>query len=245
MSTFPAHISKVDEIDCQVVPWDWPFAQDRDGEIARNWARRVAIQPRLFDGRVMLAHQIAVGEEAGRQVLRSAWFETGYSAFLAWRDFGYPDLSVRNGFAMAALRASDGGFVLAQMGAHTANPGHIYFACGTPDPDDVTGNRLDLEGSALRELTEETGLAESEVTVAPGWTLVETGGLLAFFKDVRIDLPAREAVAEIEARLARQDDPELAGMYAVTSAEDLRPGRMPQFILAYLDHMMRRTDQPG
>ena len=49
------------------------------------------------------------------------------------------------------------------MGAHTATAGQIYFAAGTPDPDDIAGDAVDLERGVMRELTEETGLAAADV----------------------------------------------------------------------------------
>ena len=231
-------IRNVDDVSCHVAPTSWAFTETHAEAIAANWARRLADQPRLFNGRVLLTSAEWESLEAGRRILHSTWFETDYSVFLAMRDLGYPDRSVRNGFAMAALQGSDGGFVLARMGEHTANPGKIYFACGTPDPDDVFGDRLDLEGSAIRELLEETGLSMEELTVAPGWTLVEAGPRTAYLKSVRVDMPAHALASEIERRLALQDDPELAGMHVVTSRADLKPERMPDFILGFLDHAL-------
>ena len=232
-------IRHVDDVSCHVAQTPWAFTQDHAAAIEANWQRRLAEQPRLFNGRVLLTSREWETGEAGRTVLHSTWFETDYSAFLALRDLGYPDRSVRNGFAMAGLQGSDGGFVLARMGSHTANPGKIYFACGTPDPDDVQDGRLDLEGSAIRELMEETGLRMEELSIAPGWTLVEAGPRIAYLKSVRVDMPALALAQEIERRLALQDDPELAGMHVVMSPADLKPDRMPDFIRGFLDHALR------
>jgi hypothetical protein len=60
---------------------------------------------------------------------------------------------------------------------------------------------------------------------------------------VRVDLAARDLAREIESRLQAQADPELAGMYVVTSLDDLKPALMPDFILAYLNQMLGA--QPG
>ena len=43
-------------------------------------------------------------------VVRGNFFETGFADFLAWRDWGFPDRSLVNCFAMLALRASDGSY---------------------------------------------------------------------------------------------------------------------------------------
>ena len=90
-------------------------------------------------------------------MLSGAYSEADFASFVAWRDWGFPDTSVRNCFPMAALRSSDGAFLLGVMGAHTANAGHIYFAAGTPDPNDIVGDTVDLEGGVMRELDGRNG----------------------------------------------------------------------------------------
>jgi 8-oxo-dGTP pyrophosphatase MutT (NUDIX family) len=95
---------------------------------------------------------------------------------------------------MAALRAQDG-FVLAEMGAHTANAGRIYFPAGTPDPGDVAQGQVDLAASVLRELTEETGLTPDELTIDPDWLVVDAGPYNACMKLMRSPLPALDLAA--------------------------------------------------
>lgn len=195
----------------------------------------------MFNGPVLMQHACEIVEERGVTVMRAQWFETSYAAFTAWIDFGFPDPRVRNGFSMAALRAKDG-FVLAEMGAHTANAGRIYFPAGTPDPGDVAQGQVDLAASALRELTEETGLTPDELTIDPDWLVVDAGPYNACMKLMRSPLPAIELAADIERRIARQGDPELARMHVVRSAADLVPQRMHGFMLAFLEEMLA---QPG
>ena len=230
-----ATILQLDRIDAVFAQCDWRFARERKAEIKAHWEGLVAGNPALFDGRVLVQYERRV--EAG--VFRARYLETDYSAFIAWRDFGWPDKDVSNGFAMAALRSRDGAFLLGEMGAHTANPGKVYFAAGTPDPGDVTAEgRVDLLGSALRELAEETGLALGEVRVGEGWTAVMEGQRIAFMRPVAVDLEADQARALILSRLARQARPELSDIRIVRSIADIDAASMPPFACAYLESMI-------
>ena len=235
MSDWPIRIENVDGLDCRIESFDWRFARDCAAEIAAHWCGLAAGRPSMFDGRVFMMHRGEVVD--GR--LASAHFETSFSAFISWRDFGFKDRTVRNCFAMAALRGNDGAFVLAEMGAHTANGGKIYFPAGTPDLEDARGEVLDLDGSVLRELEEETGLAPHEVRLGKGWTLVDAGPRLGCMKIVEIDAPALEIKRDLDARIAAQSEAELAAMRVVRSARDFDAVRMPDFIVAYLAHMLR------
>ena len=222
----------LDRIEAVYAPRDWAFAHERTDEIAAHWAGLTAANPALFDGRVLLQYQRHV---EGR-VLHARYLETSFSAFISWRDFGWPDRTVANGFAMAALRARDDAFLLGEMASHTANPGRIYFAAGTPDLEDVTPDgRVDLLGSALRELTEETGISLGEVEIGEGWTAVVEGQRIAFMRSVIIDLPADEARALILSRLAEEERPELSDIRIVRSTADIDRARMPDFTCAFLE----------
>ncbi|MGD1016400.1 MAG: hypothetical protein ABR863_08175 [Roseiarcus sp.] len=151
-----SRIVELAELDLALVARPWPFAEAEAAAIAAHWRTRLAAKPRLYNGRVLLLGEHALERRAdGAQALRGAFFETDYAAFIAWRDFGYPDAQVCNAFSAAALASRDGAFLLGEMAAHTLNAGAIYFPCGTPDPKDVFAGRVDLEQSAARELEEE------------------------------------------------------------------------------------------
>ncbi len=227
-------IVEVDAIDCLFEPSPWPFASERAGAIDAHWDKLVDAKPQLFNGRVLLLHRGGVERDStGRQVFRGAYRDVDFKAFLAWRDFGYPARDVRNCFAMAALRGADGGFVLGEMAAHTANAGRIYFPSGTPDLSDVVGGKVDIEGSARRELVEETGLALDDSCFAPGFTLIHDALRVCCMKPVQTTEPAAVLVERIDTALSREEMPELARMHVVRREADITP-HMPFFVAAYM-----------
>ena len=125
------------------MPWSWPFAEARRAEIDAHFAAAQRKRPQIWNGRVLLGRNAAFAD--GR--LTADYFEADFASFLAWRDWGFPDTSVFNGFGMGALQAGDGAVALGEMAEHTANAGRIYFPSGTPDPAG-TGGRTVLHVSA-------------------------------------------------------------------------------------------------
>lgn len=219
----------VARVEGRVTPFQWDWAERESDWIDARWARHLAEKPQMFDGRVLMAHRWSVADGA----FNAEYFETRYSRFLCWRDAGRPG-QVANCFAMAALRAADGAYLLGEMGAHTANAGKVYFPAGTPDRDDIVGERVDLAGSALRELAEETGVTADMVAVEPRWSVTMGAGMIACFRPIRLRLGAEAAVDLIHAALERQQDRELARMRVVRRRGDLDAERMPPFLMAFL-----------
>jgi hypothetical protein len=216
----------------------WPFAIEERDAINLHWDKLSAKNPRLFNGRVFLNFERRIETVGDQRVLKGTAAAVDFKAFLAWRDFGFPDRGVRNCFAMAALLSADGAFVLGRMSENTANAGKIYFAAGTPDLSDVKDGALDLEGSVARELLEETGIGPNEVSFAPGWTVVFEGPRIACMKITRSGLAASEINARFEEFRARQAEPELDALHPVFSVGDLNESRMPGFTLRYLRHAL-------
>jgi hypothetical protein len=117
----PQVIHRVSAFDLVVEAWAWPFAEARRAEIDAHFAEKQREKPATWNGRVLLGRNLVFS--GGR--LSASYFETDFASFLAWRDWGFPDPGVFNGFGMGALRCADGAFVVGEMGGHTSNAGRI------------------------------------------------------------------------------------------------------------------------
>ena len=210
--TTPPVIHRVSALDLAVEAWTWPFAETRRAEIAAHFADKQREKPAMWNGRVLLGRNPVFSGDR----FSASYFETDFASFLAWRDWGFPDQAVFNGFGMGALRCADGAFVLGEMGQHTSNAGRIYFPSGTPDLDDIRDGAVDISGSVARELEEETGLA-------PGDYRERAGLALHLHRACGCDDPhvarsicrARPLRDRIEANLAAQHQPELSAIHLV------------------------------
>jgi 8-oxo-dGTP pyrophosphatase MutT (NUDIX family) len=227
--TLPA-FHRVTTLDLTVLPWSWPFAETRRAEISAHFAAKQAEKPQLWNGRILLGRDpVFTGNS-----FRASYFEADFASFLAWRDWGFPDNAVFNGFGMGALRCSDGAFVMGEMGGHTANAGRIYFPSGTPDLDDISEGTVDMSGSVAREVEEETGLTSADYRVSPHWDCVVTGAAIAMIRILHVDMSGEALRARIEANLAREKQPELSAIHLVHDRRDLTAA-MPRFVTAFIE----------
>jgi hypothetical protein len=223
-------IYRVTALDLPVQPFAWRFAETRRAEIDAHFADKQREKPALFNGRVLLGRNpVFAGDR-----LSASYFETDFASFLAWRDWGFPDPSVFNGFGMGALCCADGAFVLGEMGQHTSNAGRIYFPSGTPDLDDIRDGTVDISGSVARELEEETGLAPGEYASEPHWHCISTGHAVAMIRMLRVDMSGEALRDRIERNLASQRQPELSTIHLVRGAGDLNSA-MPRFVTAFIE----------
>lgn len=223
-------LRRVATLDLNVQPWSWPFAEARRADIDAHFAGKQREKPQLWNGRILLGRDPVF--RGGR--FSASYFEADFAAFLAWRDWGFPDKSVFNGFGMGALRCSDGAFVLGEMGQHTANAGRIYFPSGTPDLDDISGGAVDISGSVAREVAEETGLTAGDYSAEAHWDCVVSGAAIAMIRILNVDIPGETLRARIEANLARQQQPELSAIHLVRATSDLSAA-MPRFVTAFIE----------
>lgn len=149
----------------------WEFETTRRSEIDAHWAEACRANPHLWDGRTlkMTDYRLKDGHLTG--TLR----ECAFSAFLAWRDWGAPDLVTRNIFGSAIVRSSDGALLYGVMSDKTANAGKVYPPGGNLDPEmdmDAQG-KVDVLGAIYRELEEETGVRAEETRAGPLFTVLD------------------------------------------------------------------------
>ena len=226
-------IAALDRTEIVLEARSWPFAAERRGDIDRHFAEVQRRHAGVWNGRILLLQRYAAADA----VLSGACFEADYASFCAWRDWKFPDTSVYNVFAAAALRSADGAFVIGEMAQSTFNAGLLTFPCGTPEPADLdAAGMLDLGANLGRELMEETGLAIAELDPESGWTMVRDRCYLALICQVIAPLDGEALRAQIVGNLARQQTPEFVGIRLARSRHDL-DAAMPGFVSAYLRHV--------
>lgn len=223
-------ISHIDRLDLSFAPKPWDFAVEHRDEIDAFFAALRRDKPSIWNGRVLLLHHHAMKDG----VLHGEYLETDYASFAAWRQWDPPAAKVHDCFSAAAILAADGAFLLGVMGPHTFNGGKIYFPCGTPDPKDIVGDKVDLELSVRRELHEETGLSVAEFASEPGWTMITDGPLIAQIKVLRSGEDSVALRKRVLLHLASEQQPELADIRIIRKHKDLDPA-MPRFVTAFLE----------
>ncbi|SHJ98619.1 hypothetical protein SAMN05444159_2098 [Bradyrhizobium lablabi] len=226
-------IHRVTTLDLSFRPEPWPFADERRADIDAHFAIEQREKP-IWNGRILLARDPLF---AGAR-FSASYFEADFASFLAWRDWGFPDKHVFNGFGMGALRCSDGAFILGEMGRHTANAGRIYFPAGTPDLDDLSGGAVDIAGSVARELEEETGLTPADYRACAHWDCVVSGSAIAMIRLLDVDSSGEALRERIEANLARQRQPELSAIHLVREVSDLTSAT-PRYVAAFIEAQLK------
>src|SRR5579864_6082103 len=82
----PPRIHRVETLELSGVPFAWPFAQARAGEIAAHFAEKQREKPKLWNGRILLGRSPAFDGTH----FTACYFEAGFADLLAWRDWGFP-----------------------------------------------------------------------------------------------------------------------------------------------------------
>jgi 8-oxo-dGTP pyrophosphatase MutT (NUDIX family) len=210
----PRTVFPIAGVDLRVLPGDHPFYSANREAIAENWVSETAANPHLFDGRMIFQKRLALTSEG----LAGEGHMIPFSTFMYWRR--QPE---RQGgihlFAYPVIESSDGALVAIRMGAHTANPGQVYFAAGSLEPEDIVSGVCDVEFNMRREVLEETGLDLADSTPGERYYASHFRRTVTIFRLFRFDLTADEIVERIAAHMLVAEDKEIAGAVAIRSAD--------------------------
>jgi hypothetical protein len=226
----------LDRIAISTEPFSWKFAAVRRAEINEHFASLKTKRPAVWNGRVLLLNRFLIRDGS----LLGSCFETDYASFIAWHNWNYPDPTVYNFFAVAALRAADGAYLIGEMAPYTAGARRLYFPSGTPDPSAIDDRgAFDPIDHLSRELREETGISLDELDAEPGWTLVRDRCSVAFIRRVTSRQNANDLRRRIIGHIRAEQQPELSDMHIIRGPTQL-DARMPRFVTTFLQEQWRQ-----
>ncbi|MGQ0457007.1 MAG: NUDIX hydrolase [Hyphomicrobium sp.] len=220
--------------DLRVVDWSWPFANENRDAIDRHWDAACAANPRYFNGVVYLTANPRLENAVVRAELLAAQFK----AVLYWRECGFADASVLDGFGSALIRSADGAVLLGRQRPGHINSGLTYLPGGFIDARDIAADgRVDIVGSVLRELEEETGLGAADGVPAPGLLVTRVGPQLSFAVTYQAQATADALVGKIMRRLDGDPHSELQEVVAVRRRNDLAGSTLPPYAALLMKHV--------
>ena len=225
-------IKPVTQLHLNLKQRPWPFAEQNRSRIDAYWSELGAVNPDIWNGNALMAYDVNLSGS----VFSASFLKTDYASFIAWRDWGWPDTTVYNCFGSAVIQSSDGALIYGCMGSNTLNAGLCYPPGGSLDHTDLRDDgSIDLEGSIIRELAEETGLDAASAI---------TGGLWAIFDQQRISIArmltfgsSADAIADqINAHILADESPELSGAVVLRAISDTN-----QPMVGFARHLARHV----
>lgn len=201
--------------DIRLVDTPHPFEVAHEREIAANWEREIAANPALFNGTMVLLSRLIYRD--GR--LEGRCHAVNYATMLHWRR-NKGVAGIEHFFAFPALVSRDKALVAIRMGQHTANPGMVYFAAGSFEPEDFIDGQVDAVGNMTREVREETGLDISAVRTDAQFHLYSVNHATVLFRRYWLNEDADTLARRIEDFVAGEAEPEIEGPVVIRSTED-------------------------
>jgi len=224
---------RISALDLRHTADRWAFAEREKERIDAHWQKLAASNPALWNGQVLMCHEVQLAD--GR--LMGRFLTTDFASFVAWRDWGWPDRSMRNCFGSAVVLSNDGALIYGRMSEATLNPGKVYPPGGSLEPLDVRPDGMvDVQGSIERELEEETGLKAGEAE--PGeWIAVFDDYRLSLARAYRFDASASVLADQAVAYLKHADEEELDGVEIIRSSSQI-DSRMPGYAAEIARHFL-------
>lgn len=211
-------VRRIESCRLRLEPYRWPLVENNAGAIAAHWQQASARNPGFFNGTVLLLSSYRIDGET----LEASAFATEFCNYLYWRDNGFADVSIIDGFGSAIIRSSDGGLLLARQRGGNVNAGLYYLPGGFIDMRDVDASGvIDIEASIAREVSEETGLAPEAWTAEPGFIVTRRRQHLSLAMTCRTTLTSEELSRRVAATLNADPDGELDAVKIVHSRSDI------------------------
>jgi hypothetical protein len=207
----------VQRVDLRVTDGTWAFADRHRSDIEANWARRVRETPGFFNGAVFLITRYAVSADG---ILSARFIRSDFKSFLYWRDTGWPDDSVMDGFGSALILSADGRVLLGRQSDGNLNSGFCYPPSGFIDARDVGPDGvIDIEGSVAREVAEETGLAAPALSRSDGYVVTIAGPAMSIAVPLLSPLPGDALIQEAGRHISSHEASELADLICVAPGD--------------------------
>jgi NUDIX domain len=207
-------------VRCALVvrPTPWSYAREQAAAIDAHWQRRQAESRELFNGRIF----VLTDESHDGDTYAATFTPVEFKAFLHWRETGYPETGVRDGFGSALLVSAEGHVLLGRQAAGHLNSGLAYPPGGFIDPRDVRGDgTIDIDASIDREIAEETGLPLAALRADPGYLVTRCGPHRSIARVYRSAETAAALQARVAATIAADPSPELDALVVVRNRHDM------------------------
>ena len=206
----------------------WPFANDNSEQIGAHWLQATERNPRIFNGTIfpLVDHDVRDG------VFFGDYAKSDFASYLYWRENGFCDPPTCDGFASVLLRSREGRYLFAKAAQYTLNAGLLVPPGGMIDERDVADDgRIDVWKYGLRELGEETGISQGDVSIEPGFKIVRDGALIAFGLFCQSSMTEREIhECFLHHNRSSYDIPELDAINWLSTEQAQCSADVPRFV---------------
>ena len=214
---------------------DWLYARANATAIERHWQAARRDNPGYFNGVIHLIDEMTVANEC----LSARLLRTDFKSYLYWRDHGFEEAAVLDGFGSALIRSAGGDIMLGRQRPGNINAGLTYLPGGFIDARDAAPDgTIDLAASVWRELAEETGLGPDDLVAGNGFYLTCDGAQVSLALPVTARLSTCDLKDKIDRHLAADQDPELAGIVAVRDFSDIDGLAMAPYARVLVSHLL-------
>jgi hypothetical protein len=219
----------------RVAQGNWPFAEENAAAIDDNWEQAKRTNPNYFNGIVYLMQDAAYDG----LVMDAALVRSDFKTYLYWRQQGFPEAGVIDGFGSALIRSCDGHFMLITQRAGNVNHGFAYLPSGFIDQNDVQPDgTIDIGRSVERELEEEIGEVADTLRRDEGYIAVREGVHLSFAVPFHLPITSDEFIAMVARHNEITHDPEIDTVIPVGRLEDLDGLKILPYARALLEALL-------